>query len=427
MNNLVSNVSFFSFGPHDSYISKSHEGLRYRDLPPTLQQLVLSGSVRDVHWAALGPVEESWVLSFKDREGKDNLGWGASTPPTLQEILKGLTPTSHLRVFFGPDSSFIAWSPGFIRWSGLPLGLEACLQSWLTPSGWKSGPPRLATWGRKDAFFALSEYGDAKFSVGVGDKWPLYAETLDEWGAESGFEWASLAYISLDPVIKDQFFAIRQDRTWAGSIDDECEEALESFASNFFHRSKSKKSKPKASANEGSRVNNGSEARDMVPDAATQATYEKWATEVATSFAMALAANGGAKAKPPKKLQVRSQTPKPTIPSAIAGSPKGKLLTQFPYLPATITMCRLASCTPAKADPDGLRACKHDVERLYRASGLYSFEWLRQERIRWHPDRFGRLCEENWRDKGRKLAEEMFKMIDSLISDLDRQRVNGGT
>jgi hypothetical protein len=71
-----------------------------------------------------------------------------------------------------------------------------------------------------------------------------------------------------------------------------------------------------------------------------------------------------------------------------------------------------------KSDAQGLRACKHDVERLLRASGLYSYEWLRQERIRWHPDRFGRLCEERWREEGRRLAEEMFKTIDILMGEM---------
>ena len=79
-----------------------------------------------------------------------------------------------------------------------------------------------------------------------------------------------------------------------------------------------------------------------------------------------------------------------------------------------------------KAEADGLRACKHDVERLLKASGLYSYEWLKQERIRWHPDRFGRLCEEGWRERGRKIAEEMFKIIDGLMAEVEASRNAGG-
>jgi hypothetical protein len=221
----------------------------------------------------------------------------------------------------------------------------------------------------------------------------------------------------MDPSISDQFIAIRNDRTWAGSIDDSSEEAIESFALNYFSRGKSKqKSKPN-----GPQQANGvnPKATENVPDAASQAEYERWATDVASSFALALAANGG-KARGPKKLQIRNQTSKASIPTAVNGSTPGKLLTKFPYLPTAVTICRLETCAFAKADSAGIRACKHDVERLFRASGLYSYEWLRQERIRWHPDRFGRLCEESWRDTGRKLSEEMFKVIDTLLTDIEQ-------
>lgn len=106
--------------------------------------------------------------------------------------------------------------------------------------------------------------------------------------------------------------------------------------------------------------------------------------------------------------------PPPTASSVTSPA----LLSSFPYLPATVLLCTIPICVLQKADPAGLRACKHDVERLLRASGEYTYEWLRQERLRWHPDRFGRLCEENWKEEGKRLAEEMFKIVDGLISEL---------
>ncbi|KAF2014349.1 hypothetical protein BU24DRAFT_423328 [Aaosphaeria arxii CBS 175.79] len=419
-----SRTSFFSFGPDENFISKSYEGLRYRDLPPTLHQLIVGGSVVDVHWAALGAESDSWVLSFKDRESKNNLGWGVNTPKKLQDILKSLTPTPHFRAFLGPEGSFIAWDPTFIRWVGLPAGLEAALQSWLTPAGWKAGPPRLVTWGAGNTYFAISEYGEIKYRVGSSGSWSVLSDTVDEWNSEGEFDWSDLAFIALDPTTTDQFVAIRQDRTWAGSVDEYGEDALSSFALNFFHLSKKKK-KSKNDAKEP--PNDANSRTDTPPTAAEQAMYEQWATGVATSFASALIANGGAKAKAPKKLQIRNANPKPAIPTAINGETGGKRLSEFPYIPPAIATCTLPLCIEAKTDLSGLRACRHDVERLFKASGLYSYEWLRQERIRWHPDRFGRLCEESWRDTGRKLAEEMFKIIDSLITELESKRVNGDT
>jgi hypothetical protein len=66
------------------------------------------------------------------------------------------------------------------------------------------------------------------------------------------------------------------------------------------------------------------------------------------------------------------------------------------------------------------------VEKLLKASGLYSYEWLRQERLRWHPDRFGRLCHEDWRETGKKLSGEMFKLMSALIEDI-KSRQDGNS
>ncbi|KAF2111107.1 hypothetical protein BDV96DRAFT_690527 [Lophiotrema nucula] len=433
----MSSTSCFSFGPEDSFISRSFEGLRYRDLPQSLHQLIVAGSVLDVHWAALGPVKESWVLNFQDATGKDNLAWGEESPSKLQDILKKTPPSPHIRVFLGPlarfnavtnwlQDSFIAWDAAFIRWQGLPPELEECLQGWLTPSGWRAGPPRIVTWGPKEAFFAMSEYGEVGCYTGLTEggepTWPIFKETVEEWRAEKGFSWGDLAYIVLDPTVPDQFLAIRQDGSWSGSIDDINEDALETFARNYLKlakpRSKSKSHARTESQANNARPNGTTKPADTIPEAAAQALYEQWATDVASSFAAALAANTAAKPKAPRKLEVRSQSQRSGIPSYGGG---GKLLATFPYLPATITTCKIQYCIGVKADPAGLKACKHDVERLFRASGMYSVAWLRQERLRWHPDRFGRLCEENFRDVGRKLAEEVFKIIDVLISELEER------
>jgi hypothetical protein len=327
----------------------------------------------------------------------------------------------HLRAFLGPDDSFIVWHPDLIRWGNLPLNLEDVLQSWLTPSGWRVGPPRIVTWGPEGAFFCMSEYGDVVYRLGDDDSWEIYTETIEEWKAEKGFQWNDLAFIALDPTSPDQFIAIRNDGTWAGSIDDANEDALESFALNFFARVKQKKNRPGPHPN-------GHTQPQSTPNAATQALYAQWSRDTATSLAAALAAISADRPKPPRKLQVRSQSdisssssPSPApeqtphIPTHASAPPS--LLTAFPYLPSSATTCTQQACARLKADSAGIRACKHDVETLLRASGLYSYEWLRQERLRWHPDRFGRLCEEGWRDAGRKMAEEMFKVVDALIEE----------
>jgi hypothetical protein len=289
----------------------------------------------------------------------------------------------------------------------------------------------MVTWGPEGAFFTMSEYGNVVYRLGDGDAWAIYKETVEEWKAEKGFLWTDLVFITLDATTSDQFIAIRKDGTWAGSIDDINEDALETFALNFFARAKTKhKAKPSTDQSNGFPKDGGlPSSAHAKPDAATQALYEKWSKETATMFASASVAIGGSKPKTPRKLQVRSQSSTSTSSQSSNSNPlrpslsstpssTGKLLTSFPYIPSTVTVCALPSCKILKSDVDGIQACQHDIEKLMRASGLYSYEWLRQERLRWHPDRFGRLCEESWREPGKRMAGEMFKMIHALMEEL---------
>jgi hypothetical protein len=402
-----------------------------RNLSSPLTDLLRGSTISELHWATLGPSTDSWLLSFKDSTGTNNLRWGTAIPQRLQTILAKTWHSPHLRAFLGPADSFIIWHPDLLRWANLPESLEDALQSWLTPAGWRVGPPRIVTWGPEGAFFTMSEYGNVVYRLGDGDAWEIYKETVEEWKAEKGFLWTDLAFITLDPTISDQFIAIRKDGTWAGSIDGINEDALEIFALNFFARAKTKH-KAKPSTDQSNAFPPGSgipQPTDAKPDAATQVLYEKWSREAASMFAAASVAVGGSKPRTPRKLQVRSQSSNSSSSQSSATnsarpplfstpSYTGKLLTSFPYLPNAITVCALPSCTMLKSDSDSIHACQHDVEKLLRASGFYSYEWLRQERLRWHPDRFGRLCEESWREPGKRMAGEMFKMIHSLMEDL---------
>ncbi|KAF2002198.1 hypothetical protein P154DRAFT_462673, partial [Amniculicola lignicola CBS 123094] len=334
----MSTTSFFCFGPEDSYISKSFAGLTYHVHSQSLHQLLTSGTVGEVHWASLGPIIESWVLSYKSVSGGNRIVRGVSTPPILRILLDTATPGPHFRCFLGPDHSFIAWSPNFIRWNNLPLDLEVCLQSWLTPAGWKAGPPQLVTWGSSSTFFALSTYGEIAYkfalSMSLEMKWPIFQETVEEWNAEGAFEWSDLAYISLDATTEDQFIAIRNDGTWAGSIEDTASETLEGFALNFFRLYKPRsKSKAGINTNGGtSNSNNNSNTNTQTPSPNQNGTlnngtphppattppsqthlrtlYDQWNKDTTSRLAAAIPIPNppsNPRTRTPKKLQVRNQ------------------------------------------------------------------------------------------------------------------------
>lgn len=446
-----SNASFLSFGPNDSFISRSFLGLRQyvastlltyllltnsclsRNLPSSLLRLLTTAT--EVHWASLGPVPESWLISYKDGSGRSSIRWGALLPQRLQTVLAKTWHSPHVRFFLGLDDSFLIWHPELIRWANLPPALEDALQSWLTPSGWRVGPPRLVTWGAEGAFFAMSEYGDVVYRVGEEESWEIFIETVEEWKAEAGFKWSEVAFMALDASTADQFVAVRNDGTWAGSIDDVNEDALEEFAVNFFARAKRRQK----SGNSSTETQIGASANATL-DPVAKALYEKWAKDTAEALAAALSALSTAPISPastssassppplttplpsrpkPRKLQVRS-------PSSSSPTPIPTLLTTFPPLPAPYPHCTIPACVLLKATPTTLNTCTHDVETLLRGSGQYSYEFLRQERIRWHPDRFGRLCAEGWRKEGCKLAGEMFKILGGLMDILGGSKGDEG-
>lgn len=312
------------------------------------------------------------------------------------------------------------------------MDLEDAIQSWLTPSGWRVGAPRLVTWGRDGAFFAMSEYGNVvhQFGNNRGETWNMYKETIEEWKSEKGFQWSGLAFLALDAVNIGQFVAVRRDGTWSGSIENENKDALEEFAQNFRTRVKTKpkdgsKSNSGTSQDDAHNITGKANVKEAKADTRIKVLYENWAQETANIFASASLFLAGPQRKTPANPPVGSPSmtsgaPSPSPALHCTSNSPPRLLNAFPYLPDALTTCPLVACTLLKADIDGVHACQHDVEKLLRGSGLYSYEWLRQERLRWHPDRFGRLCEERWREVGKRMAGEMFKMLSALIDEVER-------
>ena len=52
---------------------------------------------------------------------------------------------------------------------------------------------------------------------------------------------------------------------------------------------------------------------------------------------------------------------------------------------------------------------------LLQASGKYSYEWLKEERNLWHPDRFARFVHPDHMERLTLMAEQMFVMYGILM------------
>ena len=73
--------------------------------------------------------------------------------------------------------------------------------------------------------------------------------------------------------------------------------------------------------------------------------------------------------------------------------------------------CKKVNCIRG----EHIEACHHDVERTMLGSGCYTKDWLKKERLKWHPDKFHAM------GKTQTMASEMFVLIQRLI-DGDRSK-----
>lgn len=95
---------------------------------------------------------------------------------------------------------------------------------------------------------------------------------------------------------------------------------------------------------------------------------------------------------------------------------KARNRTVFVYPPPSVCLCKLPSCTVRKSQEKSIGACIHDIERLLRGSDQYSLKFLRAERLRWHPDKFGQGCESAQRAELAQKATQMFTIFEELIA-----------
>lgn len=99
----------------------------------------------------------------------------------------------------------------------------------------------------------------------------------------------------------------------------------------------------------------------------------------------------------------------------LAFKPTASTIKIFPHPPAEACTCTLPGCGHRKKETT-LGACRHDIEAFLRASGKYSKAWLKQERVRWHPDQFSRRSEASQKAAFEKMATEMYMIIEELIA-----------
>lgn len=94
----------------------------------------------------------------------------------------------------------------------------------------------------------------------------------------------------------------------------------------------------------------------------------------------------------------------------------------FPCPPAAQPPCRQPTCI-AKASTRALALCACDVQKAFRA--LHAVVDVKEERTRWHPDRFA-MCREDRRARFQAMAKEVFQVVDALyVAEREKGRLVG--
>lgn len=83
--------------------------------------------------------------------------------------------------------------------------------------------------------------------------------------------------------------------------------------------------------------------------------------------------------------------------------------------------CTKVECKPQKQDESLLGICVHDLLALLEGSGRFSYEWLKEGRNLWHPDRFAQFCKPEEAERLKPMAEEMFVMYGILMDECARR------
>lgn len=91
------------------------------------------------------------------------------------------------------------------------------------------------------------------------------------------------------------------------------------------------------------------------------------------------------------------------------------------HVPKQAIRCEELGCRAWKGAGDGkagrsssANVCVHDLTSFFESEVSYGIEWLKTERLRWHPDRFAARCKPEAREELSRRASHMFKTMSKL-------------
>ncbi|OCK75124.1 hypothetical protein K432DRAFT_362578 [Lepidopterella palustris CBS 459.81] len=434
----------FAFGPDDTYLFGTPFGYACHDIPLEISWLVDQGQIKKIQWASFGDTPDSWFISY-ERLGNHFSHWGTGVPFQLEQWLNATNTSDQIRprficdrslkVVLGANGSFVAWNQAGLTCAGLPLKLEETLRMWWGYDSWIRGPPELITFTTDDSYFAISGSG------GLGPN-RCSTMTRDSFSRpERTASWlvklTSAQHFSLDPHTVGQHVIIEKSKpdkhirfnySMLTSLkEQQLPDILHGIMNYGYDRGWSYSDQPGVQQYAIAR-HGGCATHDRVELFLQKGEVIK-VIEIKGQFWVIGENARGKKGWIHRNwIDMVAESEIPKNPAEVykiwkiscdAAFAKGGIQ-EFPELPQSTKFCKAASCVGVKKEPGSLGACQHDVAKLLRGSGAYSFDFLKTERNAWHPDKFGQRCNPEKKALLQKKSEELF-VIFGLLMEIEKK------
>ncbi|KAH6621807.1 hypothetical protein C7974DRAFT_425580 [Boeremia exigua] len=443
---LSTDEYIIAFGPNGRHFFATPNGYSASQLPMRVVDYLTTKPVRKVRWASYGSDSESWFFVFEMIDGTFTFHVGARIPAALRQFINQIRLVPNLclglRVQLGGDDSFVAWSRTSWVCYGVPAALEARLVhmsgNYMRCSGGTNGSFRgtlsQVTWHKDGSYYLKGQKGYAShFRSSITCKawrtlWSSKSET------PSLAEYSELVLVALDshaPVgetfvfIKKQgdaqeapfVFHVHQDTIY----ETEAPKAAPAVQETRLQQTECKPERPKfyrwaISTQDGRPHLNDSWELQLKKNEKLKVWEDRgndwfivegrqgvkgWAHGTWIAFC------GSKVHQDPRATytQFQEDMQKLLVPGQ---------LREFPPLSEYMDVCSQAMCEVSKSSSQ-LGFCVHDLQTLLEGSGSYCYEWLKEERVMWHPDKFARYCHPEHKEELKASAQEMFVLYGVLM------------
>ncbi|KAF2260923.1 hypothetical protein CC78DRAFT_584306 [Lojkania enalia] len=403
------------------------------NLPAKIVDMLTEGVIK-TFFAAFGRTDEEWFIKYCDRHGMLLYRCGANIPYPLRRYLDDVCPVSIRnpmllpRAQLGANGSFLAWNKSSWSGAGIPDGLLNSQISISTPN-------------TEDIILDGSIHGVFKFGSIDNVAWnsESYYVNHDTKHVAWGTLWrqnqgrgdndvAEIVHVAIDPwsTSGDTFVLKKvegaQDADFVQSFTPR--DVVSRLSPRQQLRQIEQPEKPEEDLHHLRKVECKREGRVH--------RFDNWELHVRCGQILDLIQDQGksrvvARNRKGEKGFIHksfldfSLIPEEAYDAFKKASEKlfaSRALTAFLNL-SQFASCSESRCQSQKGDARGVGICHHNLEKVLQGSGTYTREFLREERMKWNPDRLASICHPQNRDELQKKAEKVFVLIGVLMDCLE--------